>query len=225
MEGYSLQPITIKTEHQMETIKDGRINLKRMKESVKLGKWFVAYSVGHNEHQDRGAIDNIINYLMEAGKRLNLTYGEPTFVEGYGKVGVEDWKEMFLEHIYKFGQPQLVMFLLKKHEAALYGKLKYFLLCQGIPSQFAHVNTFKKNGMSVASKVGVQMNIKLEGVPWEVVTSNDYFRKKDCAFGGLATSKGKKGYAVSFVGSVNPAGTKHYSHYKVGVKRKEDIPN
>ena len=117
------------------------------------------------------------------------------------------------------------MVLLKKHEATLYGKLKSFLLSRDIPSQFAHINSFRKNGMSVASKIGVQMNVKVHGVPWEVSTSNDYFRKKNCAFGGLSTSKGKKGYSVAFVGSANKSGTEYYSHYKVGVNRKEDIPN
>ena len=79
--------------------------------------------------------------------------------------------------------------------------------------------------MSVAENIGIQMNVKIHGVPWEVSTSNDYFKNKNCAFGGLSISKGKKGYSVAFVGSVNSSGSKYYSHYKIGVNRKGNIPN
>jgi hypothetical protein len=43
-------------------------------------------------------------------------------------------------------------------------------------------------------------------------------------YGAFSISKGKKGFTVAFVGTVNSECTKVVSYCKTGYKRKEDIP-
>ena len=61
----------------------------------------------------------------------------------------------------------MVLFVLKKPESKFYPNLKGFLLIDlGICNQFVLTSSFRKNAMSVASKVGIQMNTKIGGIPW-----------------------------------------------------------
>jgi hypothetical protein len=43
-------------------------------------------------------------------------------------------------------------------------------------------------------------------------------------YGAFAISKGKKGFTLAFVGSLNSENTKVYNTCRIGYKRKEDIP-
>lgn len=42
--------------------------------------------------------------------------------------------------------------------------------------------------------------------------------------GAFSISRGKKGFTLAFVGTLNAANTKVFTHCKVGYPRKEDIP-
>lgn len=79
--------------------------------------------------------------------------------------------------------------------------------------------------MSAASKIAIQMNIKVGSVPWLVQKKHDYFIKnKNIMYGALSISKGGKGYTLAFVGTINGECTKVFSDCKVGIKDKENIP-
>ena len=78
--------------------------------------------------------------------------------------------------------------------------------------------------MSAASKIIIQMNIKVGAVPWEVQKKHPYFQNKALMYGALSISKGKKGNTLAFVGTTNSECTKVYSECKVGIKDKENIP-
>lgn len=43
-------------------------------------------------------------------------------------------------------------------------------------------------------------------------------------YGALSISKGRKGYTLAFVGTINSECTKVFSDCKIGIKNKEDVP-
>lgn len=78
--------------------------------------------------------------------------------------------------------------------------------------------------MSAASKIVIQMNIKVGAVPWEVQKNHEYFKDKNLMYGALSISKGDKGHTLAFVGTINSQCTKVFSACKYGIKDKENIP-
>jgi hypothetical protein len=63
--------------------------------------------------------------------------------------------------------------------------------------------TSKKGAMSAASKIVIQMNIKVGAVPWQVEKRHEYFKNRNIMYGALSISKGKKGNTLAFVGTIN----------------------
>ncbi len=57
--------------------------------------------------------------------------------------------------------------------------------------------------MSAASKIVIQMNVKVGSVPWEVQKKHDYFKGRNIMYGALSISKGAKGNTLAFVGTIN----------------------
>jgi hypothetical protein len=68
--------------------------------------------------------------------------------------------------------------------------------------------------MSAASKIVIQMNIKVGSVPWEVQKRHPYFKGKSMMYGALSVSKAKKGYTLAFIGTINSECTKIFSDCK-----------
>lgn len=68
------------------------------------------------------------------------------------------------------------------------------------------------------------MNIKAGSVPWEVQKRHEYFKGRKLMYGALSISKGKKGYTLAFVGTINNQCSRVYSECKTGIKDKENIP-
>ena len=75
--------------------------------------------------------------------------------------------------------------------------------------------------MSAASKIGIQMNIKMGSTPWSVEKQHDYFKKKNIMYGALSLSKGKKGFTLAFVGTISNDCTKIFSDVKMEIEKKE----
>lgn len=63
--------------------------------------------------------------------------------------------------------------------------------------------TSKKGAMSAASKIVIQMNIKVGAVPWQVEKRHEYFKNRNIMYGALSISKGRKGNTLAFVGTIN----------------------
>lgn len=57
--------------------------------------------------------------------------------------------------------------------------------------------------MSAASKIVIQMNIKVGAVPWQVEKRHEYFKNRNIMYGALSISKGRKGNTLAFVGTIN----------------------
>lgn len=74
--------------------------------------------------------------------------------------------------------------------------------------------------MSAASKIIIQMNIKVGSVPWEVQKRHPFFKSRNIMYGALSVSRGHKGYTLAFVGTINAECTKVFSDCKVNIKDK-----
>lgn len=68
------------------------------------------------------------------------------------------------------------------------------------------------------------MNVKVGFPIWEVPKKSKYLQTKNMMYGGISISKGKGGYSMAFVGTINNEGTKVYSACKAKIARKEQIP-
>lgn len=118
---------------------------------------------------------------------------------------VKEWIDLINDDVQRNGKPQIIVLFLSNYEEKMYGELKRFISCQlAIPSQAIRKRTFaSKNPLSAASKVILQMNAKIGGTLWETVKRNKYFDKRRIMYGGLSLSKGKKGFTLGFVGTIN----------------------
>jgi len=82
-----------------------------------------------------------------------------------------------------------------------------------------------KNPMSSASKIIMQINQKVGGTAWEMIPQEGaYTSKKKTMYGGIAISKGKKGFTLAFTGTLDNAFTKVFTYCKTGYQSKEAIP-
>jgi hypothetical protein len=82
--------------------------------------------------------------------------------------------------------------------------------------------------MPIASKLVLQMNQKVGGTAWVVAPGeNSYILKKTFMYAGVAFSKGKgkDGYTISLVGTIDRALTQTFSSCKTDLKIKEAIPS
>lgn len=68
--------------------------------------------------------------------------------------------------------------------------------------------------MSYASKLAIQMNTKVGCVPWIVNPTNPYFKNINVMHCGIATSKGKNGNYLSFVGTIKNNSSSYFSTCK-----------
>ena len=137
---------------------------------------------------------------------------------------MESWKEEIDKDIKKNGKPQILVLFFNENEQKFYPELKRYITCDlKIPCQGLRRRTVgqkSKSPLSAASKLIIQMNQKIGGVAWEVI-QDEYFEKRKVMYGAFSLSKGKKGFTLAFVGSLNSKNTKVFSQCRIGYKRKE----
>lgn len=90
------------------------------------------------------------------------------------------------------------------------------------PSQVIRRKTFKnfKGRMSTASKLCIQMNVKAGSTPWVVSLSHKSLKNRSIMYGAISISKGRRGYTLSFVGTISKDFAELYSNFKVNIKSK-----
>ena len=95
-----------------------------------------------------------------------------------------------------------------------------------MPSQFIKRKSVEAKGKATAvvSKTLIQINEKIGGTAWEVMPSENGAIGESMAHGGIAISKGKKGFTLSFVGTINLNGTKFWNYSKTNYRNKDDFP-
>ena len=72
----------------------------------------------------------------------------------------------------------------------------------------------QKGNLSVASKLCMQMNAKMGHALWRIDSSHPIWREKTVALAGIASSKGKMGTTLAFVGTTNLSLTSYFSDCK-----------
>ncbi|XP_011301414.1 protein aubergine [Fopius arisanus] len=98
----------------------------------------------------------------------NFRAGEPHFIEINN-----DRSESYttaLEQVLSKNRPQLVMCILMRNRADTYAAIKKkCCIDRAVPSQVVTARCFKPQGMmSIATKVAIQVNCKIGGIPWTV---------------------------------------------------------
>lgn len=206
---------------------DGNMNVRdKLKNSVYFKDWVVVYSLGKNPKYDDKDADELVSVLGKAGAAFGIKFDEPGFITC--DPTLQDWKNEIRKDFDKNGKPQIVLLYFNPHEEKFYGELKKFITCElKMPCQAVRKRTITKakNPMSAASKIDVQMNQKIGGTAWEIIQSEKaYTVKKKTMYGAIAISKGKKGFTLAFVGSLDQNFTKVFTFCKTGFKSKENIP-
>lgn len=102
------------------------------------------------------------------------------------------------------------MFFLKPNEERLYSELKKYVSTYfKCPSQMIRrksLSTGTKGVLSFASKIILQINSKIGHPLWSVPNYHPFWNEKSTklAVAGIASSKGKQGTFVGFIGTTNP---------------------
>lgn len=115
------------------------------------------------------------------------------------------------------------MLVLAPNEEKFYGNIKNLMITNVCcPSQVIRKKTFKnfKGRMSTASKLCIQMNVKAGSTPWTVNLNHKAFKSRNIMYGAISISKGKKGYTLSFVGTISKDFSELYSNYKINIQNK-----
>lgn len=185
--------------------KDGTLNFRdRVKERVDFTDWVVVYSQGQNPKYDDGDADNLVSLINEASQAYQIKFKDPGFITC--DTNINDWKNQIKKDVDKNGKPQIIVLFLNPKEEKYYAELKRFITCElKIPSQGIKRKTVgpkSKNPLSAASKIIIQMNQKIGGQAWEINRSG-FFAKRRGMYGAFSISKGKKGFTLAFVGSLN----------------------
>ncbi|XP_063975996.1 piwi-like protein Siwi isoform X2 [Diachasmimorpha longicaudata] len=144
---------------------------------------------------------NFVAVMMRSAK--NFLISEPQY-----RTISSDRSESYtacLERIMSTVNPQLVMCILMKHRADTYSAIKKKLcIDRPVPSQVVTARCLNNKGItSIATKVVIQMNCKIGGIPWTVhipvsglmVVGYDVCRdisKRGTDFGAMVASLDKK---------------------------------
>jgi aubergine-like protein len=161
--------------------------------------------------------DEFVRTLQEAGKGYGIIVKEPAFYTA-GK-GYDSFSDA-LGRIKDIANEQIIVTLLNdKFEANYYPKLKKELyLKYGANHQNVKKGSLRKNAMSVASKILLQINAKLGEPLWRIIRKHPELDKKKIVIGGMAIYHkliDKNKSCASFVGTTNPDMTKYYSNSKL----------
>lgn len=67
------------------------------------------------------------------------------------------------------------------------------------------------------------MSCKAGDAPWVIENQIPYFKSRNFAYSAISSSKGRKGFTLSFIGTINNSCTEVYSNYVLGIHKKEKI--
>jgi hypothetical protein len=171
--------------------------------------YYFCYSVGKDPAYDQEDSDYAIEQLKKAATTFGIKVCEPFWAEvDHGR----DWKdwEGALEKRLKAGKEEkleIIIFFLKPSEERLYAELKRYVSRNfNCPSQMIRrksLSTQTKGVLSFASKIVLQMNSKIGHPLWSVPNYHPFWKTAKVAIAGIASSKGKQGTVISFVGTTN----------------------
>ena len=171
--------------------------------------YYFCYSVGKDPSYDQQDSDYAIDQIKKAANTFAIKVCEPLWVEvDYGRE-FRDWENVLDKRMQanKDEKLDIIVFFLKPNEERLYADLKKYVSQRfNCPSQMIRrksLSTQTKNVLSFASKIVLQMNSKMGHPLWSVPNYHPFWKTAKVAVAGIASSKGKKGTFISFVGTTN----------------------
>lgn len=209
-------------------VKEGTIFLKeRVLDPFSFTEMIICYSVGSNPQDDQADADEVLDLMRRSAKTFGIKFdSEPIWVEVEGGKQVSEWEKSLLAEKKKLkNKADIVFFLVKPNEERHYADLKKFVALEfNCPCQFSRKKMVvgnAKGGMSVASKLVMQMNAKVGHPLWTVLNQHKVWRENQVAVASIASSKGKKGTIIGFVGTTNEDLNSYFSDCKQVRDRKD----
>ncbi|CAL8131375.1 unnamed protein product, partial [Orchesella dallaii] len=140
---------------------------KPMLSSVPLNKWVIIYPGAA-----MWCVDKIVTYMQRVSKPLHFTIANPLELIKISGDQPHEYVKAIDEVMNKYkGNVQLLFVILPRQVVEAYSAIKKRASLEfGVPSQCFVAKTAQndKRLMSVCTKLVVQMNAKLGGVPWKV---------------------------------------------------------
>lgn len=171
LEGYCLPKPELYYSHGSKVQPDAKGNIKHrgiLKDPFNFTDWIFVYSAGKQPKRDQNEADDAVSLLTKSGATYGIKFKEPGFIE-IDSNNINVWKDQIRKDAEKNGVPQIVVVYLNSYEEKYYSELKRFLTNDlKCSSQFIRKKTLTnpKGAMSAASKITIQMNIKVGSVPW-----------------------------------------------------------
>ena len=155
---------------------------------------------------------NLSDSLIAASKSYKLKICEPDWGELGEKDGIDKWIKKAEEKLTQ-KKVNFIVFLLDNSDK-IYRDLKIHSLCtRGYVSQVVKVESLQKNILSVCSKILLQINAKLSGVPYILDLDKETKDRKLMVIGvDSSRIKGKSGaIGVGMVATINTSFSNYYN--------------
>ena len=162
--------------------------------------------------------------LIAASKSYKLKICEPDWGELGENDGIDKWIKKAEEKLSE-KKVNFIVFLLDNSDK-IYRDLKIHSLCtRGYVSQVVKVESLQKNILSVCSKILLQINAKLSGVPYILELDKETKDRKLMVIGvDSSRIKGKSGaIGVGMVATINTSFSNYYNkEYIIQPKKKKN---
>lgn len=184
-----------------------------MLKPIELSSWTLIYTSLSDRDDDDA--DELVKVLKDAAKTYGIAVKDPRFVVSKNK-GWEAFKDAIdkANDKEKLAEDQIVITFITKPETNWYPKIKKLMLnVLGANHQNVRRDSMRKNTMSIASKILLQINAKLGDPLWKIQLGHPELKGKRIIIGGMAIYHkliaGNKSCAA-FVGTTNNDLTKYY---------------
>ncbi|KAL4494440.1 hypothetical protein ABPG72_019850 [Tetrahymena utriculariae] len=189
-------------------------------DQVEFKDWSIIYN-----YRDEKDVDQFIETLKKASQTYGIKVNDPFFFSQRDWIA-KNWIQKLDEDFSKNDLPQFVL-TFGQVQGGFYSDMKKFLTSQdgaGIESQHVVPRSLQKNGMSVASKIALQIASKLGRRIWQVETPAGI--DQNTMIIGIETSmkKIKNQQVIGVVASINKDFTKYFSDVEVRKDNDNALP-
>ncbi|KAL4470488.1 hypothetical protein ABPG74_012099 [Tetrahymena malaccensis] len=185
---------------------------------------FKNWGIIYNKRDEKDVYDFVDNLFKKACQTYGITVMDPFYLS-QKDWNVKNWIENIDEDIEQNGIPEFVL-TFGQVQAGFYSELKKFFTNElGIASQHVVPRSLQKNGMSVTSKIALQIASKLGKRIWQVETPAGV--DQNTMVIGIETSlkRIQNQQVIGVVASINKDFTQYFS--QVDIRRENDtaLPN